>query len=101
MCERKLSLVSQLLHTKQRFLNQVKSGDIEDRVLKEGDGDAESGVNYAELVAMLSGNKDILLKARLEEKVAQLKRQKRNFEGELYESIEKKKENKENKEKEG
>ena len=49
----------QLLHTKQRFLNQVKSGDIEDRVLKEGDGDAESGVNYAELVAMLSGKQRI------------------------------------------
>lgn len=80
----------QLLYTKQRFLNQVKSGEVEDRVLKEGDGDSESGVGYAELVAMLSGNQDILLKSKLEEKVNRLKRQKRNFEGELYEAVENK-----------
>lgn len=80
----------QLLQTKQTFLNQVKSGEVTERVIKEGEGDSESGVGYAELVAMLSGNQDILQKSRLEEKLARLKRAKRNFEGELYEAIEQK-----------
>lgn len=80
----------QLLQTKQTFLNQVKSGEVTERVIKEGEGDSESGVGYAELVAMLSGNQDILQKSRLEEKLNRLKRAKRNFEGELYEAIEQK-----------
>lgn len=79
----------QLLQTKQHFLNQVKSGSIEDRVVKESDADSESGVSYAELVAMLSGNQDILLKSKLEGQLDKLKRAKRNFEGELYEAIDK------------
>jgi len=80
----------QLLQTKQTFLNQVKSGEVEDRVIKEGDGDSENGVSYAELVAMLSGNQDILLKSKLEDRLGRLKRAKRNFEGELYEAVEQK-----------
>ena len=79
----------QLLQTKQHFLNQVKSGSIDDRVVKESDADSESGVSYAELVAMLSGNQDILLKSKLEGQLDKLKRAKRNFEGELYEAIDK------------
>lgn len=80
----------QLLQTKQHFLNQVKSGSVEDRVIKEGDADSETGVSYAELVAMLSGNQDILLKSKIEGQLDRLKRAKRNFEGELYQAVDKK-----------
>lgn len=76
----------QLLQTKQRFLDQVKSGDVEDRVIRESDGDSESGVGYAELVAMLSGNTDILTKSKLETKINDLRRRKRNFLSETYEA---------------
>ena len=80
----------QLLQTKQRFITQIKSGNVTDRVIKEGEGDSDTGVGYAELVAMLSGNQDILTKSRLEERVNSLKRQKRNFEGDYYEAVEQK-----------
>lgn len=35
------------------------------------------------MVAILSGNKDILMKSKLEEKIKKLQRAKRNFEGEF------------------
>jgi N12 class adenine-specific DNA methylase len=79
----------QLLFTKQKFLTQFKLGDLKgQRVIKESDGDSESGVGYAELVAMLSGNPDILTKAKLEQVIEALKRSKRNFLGEYYEALE-------------
>lgn len=80
----------QLLQTKQRFLDQVKSGDVEERTVRESDGDSESGVGYAELVAMLSGNTDILLKAKLEQQVQKLTKSKRNYLSEVYEAQDKK-----------
>ena len=80
----------QLLQTKQRFLDQAKSGDVEERTVRESDGDSESGVGYAELVAMLSGNTDILLKAKLETLVQKLTKSKRNYLSEIYEAQDKK-----------
>ena len=53
----------QLLQTKQRFLTQVKSGDVEDRVISEGNDGGDSGVGYAELV-LLSGNQYIVKQIR-------------------------------------
>jgi N12 class adenine-specific DNA methylase len=74
----------QLLQTKQRFLDQVKNGDIEDRVIKENSEEGSDA--YAIFVAELSGNKDILLKFKLEQEKERLTKQRRNFEGSLYEA---------------
>ena len=72
---------------KETFLKQVKSGNTTERVLKEGGG--QDGVGNAELTAILSGNKDIVTKAKLEDLVAKLKRQKRSYEGDYHEATEK------------
>lgn len=74
----------QLLQTKQRFLDQVKSGNIEDRVIKENSEEGSDA--YAIFVAELSGNKNILLKFKLEQEKERLTKQRRNFEGSLYEA---------------
>jgi N12 class adenine-specific DNA methylase len=74
----------QLLQTKQRFLDQVKSGNITDRVVKENSDEGSDA--YAIFVAELSGNKDILLKFKLEQEKERLTKQRRNFEGSLYEA---------------
>ncbi|MBV5282171.1 MAG: DEAD/DEAH box helicase family protein [Paludibacter sp.] len=73
-----------LLQMKQHFLNQVKSGNTEDRSITEASGDGEVGL--AELAAITSGNTDILTKSKLEQKINKLKKSKRNFLGELYEA---------------
>jgi len=74
----------QLLQTKQRFLDQVKSGNVEDRTIRENSEDGNDA--YAIFVAELSGNKDILTKFKLEQEKERLAKQKRNFEGSLYEA---------------
>jgi N12 class adenine-specific DNA methylase len=72
----------QLLQTKENFLRQIKSGSVEDRVIREADDQA----GFAVMVAELSGNKDILLKFKLEQEKERLTKQRRNFEGSLYEA---------------
>ena len=74
----------QLLQTKQRFLDQVKSGNVEDRVIKENSEEGSDA--YAIFVAELSGNKDILIKFKLEQEKDRLIKQKRNFDAQLYEA---------------
>ena len=65
-------------------LDQVKSGNIEDRVIKENSEEGSDA--YAIFVAELSGNKDILLKFKLEQERERLTKQRRNFEGALYQA---------------
>lgn len=74
-----------LLQTKQRFLDQVKSGTVDERSVSEGD--EESGM-LARIVAELSGNKDILEKSKLEQLTDRLKKSKRNFEGTVHDAEE-------------
>lgn len=55
-----------LLHCKQTFISQLKSGAMGARTIDEGSMDEKSGMNYSEYMAILSGNTDLLDKAKLE-----------------------------------
>jgi len=48
-----------LLHNKQLFINQLKSNTLGARTIDEGAMDEESGMNFSEYVAVLSGNTDL------------------------------------------
>ena len=68
-----------LLHCKQTFISQLKSGAMGARTIDEGSMDEKSGMNYSEYVAVLSGNTDLLDKSRLEKKVAALESERKSF----------------------
>ena len=57
-----------LLHNKQLFITQLKTNNMGMRTIDEGSMDEKSGMNFSEYVAILSGNTDLLEKARLEKK---------------------------------
>ncbi len=62
-----------LLKNKAAFIFQIKSNNISVRQIDEGALDEHSGMNYSEYIAVLSGNTDLLEKAKLEKVVAQYK----------------------------
>ena len=68
-----------LLHCKQTFIAQLKRGAMGARVIDEGSSDEKTGMNYSEYVAVLSGNTDLLEKAKLEKRVAALESERRSF----------------------
>lgn len=68
-----------LLHNKQLFINQLKSNNLGTRRIDEGAMDEDTGMNFSEYVAVLSGNTDLLEKARLDKKVATLESERKNF----------------------
>ncbi len=68
-----------LLHCKQTFILQLKSGAMGARTIDEGAMDEKSGMNFSEYMAILSGNTDLLDKARLEKKVAALESERKSF----------------------
>ena len=68
-----------LLHCKQTFISQLKSGALGARTIDEGAMDEKSGMNYSEYMAILSGNTDLLDKAKLEKKVASLEGERKSF----------------------
>ena len=68
-----------LLHNKQLFINQLKSNTLGARTIDEGAMDEESGMNFSEYVAVLSGNTDLLEKAKLDKKVTALESERKNF----------------------
>ena len=49
------------------------------RTIDEGSMDEKSGMNFSEYMAILSGNTDLLDKARLEKKVAALESERKSF----------------------
>ena len=49
-----------LLHCKQTFISQLKSGALGARTIDEGAMDEKSGMNFSEYMAILSGNTDLL-----------------------------------------
>ena len=67
-----------LLNNKQMFIKQLKRGQLGIRTIDEGSMD-ESGMNFAEYMAVLSGNTDLLERAKLEKKIAGLESEKRNY----------------------
>lgn len=68
-----------LLQNKQTFINQLKSGNTGSRTIDEGSLDESSGMNFSEYVAVLSGNTDLLEKAKLEKKIAALESERQAF----------------------
>ena len=68
-----------LLHNKQLFINQLKTNTLGSRTIDEGSMDEDSGMNFSEYVAVLSGNTDLLEKARLDKKVTTLESERKNF----------------------
>lgn len=68
-----------LLQNKQMFISQLKSQQIGVRSLDEGALDEKSGMNFAEYVAILSGNTDLLDKARLDKQIGQLQKERALF----------------------
>ena len=76
-----------LLHCKQTFISQLKSGAMGARTIDEGAMDEKSGMNFSEYMAILSGNTDLLDKAKLEKKIAALEGERKSFNKARNESV--------------
>jgi N12 class adenine-specific DNA methylase len=68
-----------LLHNKQLFITQLKTNNMGSRRIDEGSMSEDSGMNFSEYVAVLSGNTDLLDKARLDKKIAALESERQGF----------------------
>lgn len=68
-----------LLKNKQMFINQINNGTIAVRRIDEDSIDEDNGMNFAEFVAILSGNTDLLNKAKLDNKIMQLEKEQAIF----------------------
>ena len=68
-----------LLKNKQMFINQINNGTIAVRRIDEDAMDENNGMNFAEFVALLSGNTDLLEKAKLDNKIMQLEKEQAIF----------------------
>ncbi|SMC36730.1 N-6 DNA methylase [Moheibacter sediminis] len=73
-----------LLFNKQLFIDQLKSNNLGKRTIDEGSMDEKSGMNFSEYVAILSGNTDLLDKARVEKQIAGLESEKQAFNRSKY-----------------
>jgi len=61
-----------LLKNKQLFISQMKTNELHVRSIDEGSIDEESGMNFAEYVAVLSGDTTLLEKAKIDKKLTVL-----------------------------
>ncbi|MDU1892794.1 MAG: N-6 DNA methylase [Dysgonomonas sp.] len=68
-----------LLHNKQLFIRQLKNNSLGSRTIDEGSMDEKGSMNFSEYVAILSGNTELLEKARLEKKIASLESERQAF----------------------
>ena len=68
-----------LLHCKATFIDQLKKGALGVRTIDDGAMDEKSGMNFSEYMAILSGNTDLLDKAKLEKKIASLESERKSF----------------------
>lgn len=68
-----------LLHCKATFIDQLKSGALGSRTIDEGAMDEKNGMNFSEYMAILSGNTDLLDKAKLEKRIASLESERKSF----------------------
>lgn len=68
-----------LLHNKQLFIRQLKNNNLGSRTIDEGSMDEKSGMNFSEYVAILSGNTELLEKAKIEKKIAGLESERQAF----------------------
>ena len=68
-----------LLHNKQVFINQLKSRNLAARTIDKGAIDENGGGTFSEYVAILSGNNDLLEKAKLDKKLAVLESERQAY----------------------
>ena len=68
-----------LLQNKQFFVSQLKSNKLGSRVIDEGALDEENGMSFAEMVAILSDNDDLLKKAKLEKEIMGLESERKSY----------------------
>lgn len=61
-----------LLKNKQTFIAQMKNNELQTRSIDEGSFDESTGMNFAEYVAILSGDISLLEKAKVDKKLAVL-----------------------------
>jgi N12 class adenine-specific DNA methylase len=61
-----------LLKNKQTFISQMKNSELSLRIIDEGAMDEQSGMNFSEYIAILSGDTSLLEKTKIEKKVAEL-----------------------------
>lgn len=61
-----------LLKNKQTFISQMKNCELNVRTIDEGALDEQSGMNFSEYIAILSGDTSLLEKTKIEKKVAVL-----------------------------
>jgi len=61
-----------LLKNKQTFIAQMKTNELQVRTIDEGSFDESTGMNFAEYVAILSGDNSLLEKAKIDKKLALL-----------------------------
>jgi len=74
-----------LLANKQRFIDQIKDNSIKARTIDEGAMDSEGSdqtMNFAEYVAILSGNQTLLKKVKVDKELKDLQLQYESFESE-------------------
>ena len=67
-----------LLNNKQMFIRQLKRGQLGIRTIDEGAMD-ENGMNFAEYMAILSGNTDLLERAKLEKRIGSLEGERKSY----------------------
>ncbi|MDR3328555.1 MAG: DUF3945 domain-containing protein, partial [Prevotellaceae bacterium] len=68
-----------LLQSKQTFISQIKSSKLGSRSIDEGGMDEAAGMSFAEYVAVLSGDTQLLEKAKLDKKIAVLESERTTF----------------------
>lgn len=68
-----------LLSTKANFISQIKDQNIAVRKIDEGSVDESTGMNYAEYVAILSGDTDLLEKLKVEKRLTTLETERSSF----------------------
>ncbi len=68
-----------LLKNKQMFISQINNGTIAVRRIDEGGMDENTGMNFTEFIAILSGNTDLLNKAKLDNKIMQFEKEQAIF----------------------
>ena len=68
-----------LLHCKQTFISQLKKRCDGCAYHRRGGNGRKSGMNFSEYMALLSGNTDLLDKAKLEKRIASLEGERKSF----------------------
>lgn len=73
-----------LVRNKHLFISQLKNSELQTRRFDEGSFDDKSGINFAEYIAVLSGDKTLLEKVKLDKKIMALESLQKAYKKEIY-----------------